>query len=341
MFPVAEELTMMHLTCIVKQVRELCGICSNHFSKGKVRVQREACYYCEGMPLVGVQNNNKLQGGAYDENTTFIPNNYQVYNREEYEILTVDTVNETFYIMNLRTRTIYQNVQLDSDYNMMMPFYAMTIDASQSSRLNMPFTVHELDNPRFSIELANVAMSRSTRLEHIHRADTYQPLGILHHTTRITQVTLCPLSDNTHNTYSDTNIYELWIKGELPYAGHTYLTAEQRLQTHLQDSKRNPITPLHKLLAIVKHKTDVDIRQVKRYCLQNKAQAEYLDMKHIHEKLCEGHELLNVQHDTSEQVKHKDIEVSNNDMRIQADTLNEIAKHKVRRTAGQYNRLSR
>ena len=67
--------------------------------------------------------------------------------------------------MNTRTREIYQNVQIDSMYNMLMPFYAMTIDASQSSQIDIPFTIHELSNKRFSIELANVAMSRSTRLE--------------------------------------------------------------------------------------------------------------------------------------------------------------------------------
>ena len=126
--------------------------------------------------------------------------------------------------MNLRTRKIYQNVQLDSVYNMMMPFYAMTIDASQSSHINMSFTIHELDNPRFSIELANVAMSRSTRLEYIHRVDAYQPIGRLQHTHRVTQVRLFPLNDNTNNKYSDTKIYELWIKGELASVGHTYLT---------------------------------------------------------------------------------------------------------------------
>ena len=325
-FPIAQELTRMHLTCTVKRVREICSIGSDHFSKGRIRTQHEEFYYCEGMPLIGVQNNNQLRGGEYDENTKLVPKNYQVYNREEYEILTLDTVNETFYIMNLRTRKIYQNVQLDSVYNMMMPFYAMTYDASQSSQINMPFTMHQLDHPRFSIELANVAMSRSTRLEYIHRADTYQPLCILQHTKIINQVRVFPLSDNTNNKYSDTKIYELWIKGVLAYVGHTYLTVQQRLDKHLQDSKRNPSTPLHKLLATVNHKTDVEIRQVKRFCLQNKAQAEDLEMKYIHEKLSEGHELLNVQQETSEQVKRKEIEVSKNDMRMQAETLKEISK---------------
>ena len=320
-FPISEELTRMHLTCTVKKVRELCSICSDKFSKGKTRIQREEFYYCESMPLIGVQNNNKLQGGVYDENTKLILKNYQVYNREQYEILTLDTVNETFYIMNMRTREIYQNVQIDSVYNMMMPFYAMTIDASQSSQIDMPFTIHELDNKRFSIELANVAMSRSTKLEYIHRASDYQPTDRLQHTKRITQVQLFPLNDNTSNKYSRTIIYEIWIKGELAYAGHTYLTPEKRLEKHLQDSKRNPSTPLHKVLATVNHKTDVEIRQVKQYCLQNKAQAEHVEMKYIQEKLSEGHGLLNVQQETSEQVKQKELEVSKNDMRIQADTL--------------------
>ena len=325
-FPIANELTMMHLTCTVKKVRELCSICSDKFSQDKIRIKHEEFYYCEGMPLIGVQNNNKLQGGEYDENTTLIPKSYQVYNREQYEILTVDTVNETFYIMNKRTRKIYQNVQLDSVYNMMMPFFAMTIDASQSSQIDMPFTLHELDNPRFSIELANVAMSRSTRLEYIHRVDACQPIGRLQRTKRVTQVRLFPLNDNTNNKYSDTKIYEIWIKGELASVGHTYLTVEQRLEKHLQESKRNPSTPLHKVLATVNHKTDVEIRQVKRYCLQNIAQAEDLEMKCLNEKLNEGHELLNVQQETSEQVKRKEIEVSKNDMRMQAETLKEISK---------------
>ena len=173
-------------------------------------------------------------------------------------------------------------------------------------------------------------MSRSTRFEYIHTADTYQPFGKLQHTQRITQVRLFPLNCNTNNTYSDSKVYETWIKHELAYVGHTYLTVQQRLDKHLQDSKRNPSTPLHKVLATVNHKTDVEIRQVKRYCLQNKAQAEDLEMKYIHEKLNEGHALLNVQQETSEQVKQKEIEVSKNDMRMQADTLKEISKNKVR-----------
>ena len=163
------------------KVRELCSICSDRFSQDKIRIQHEEFFYCEGMVLIGVQNNHKLQGGVYDENTKLVPKNYQVYNREQYEILTLYVANETFYILNMRTREIYQNVQIDSMYNMLMPFYAMTIDASQSSQIDIPFTIHELSNKRFSIELANVAMSRSTRLEYIYKADVYQPIGKLLH----------------------------------------------------------------------------------------------------------------------------------------------------------------
>ena len=39
-FPVADELTMMHLTCTNAKARELCSICSDHFSQGKTRIQR-------------------------------------------------------------------------------------------------------------------------------------------------------------------------------------------------------------------------------------------------------------------------------------------------------------
>ena len=94
------------------------------------------------------------------------------------------------------------------------------------------------------------------------------------------------------------------------YIGHTYLTIQQRLDKHLQESRRNPSTPLHKVLATVNHKTDVGIKEVKKYRLRNKAQAEDLEMNYLHEKLSEGHELLNVQQETPERIKRREIEVS-------------------------------
>ncbi len=99
-FPIADELTMMHLTCTNAKARELCSICSDHFSQGKTRIQHNDFYYCEGMSLVGVQNNGQLKGGVYDEDTRFIPKNYQVHNRQEYNIATLDDVNQTFTLYN-------------------------------------------------------------------------------------------------------------------------------------------------------------------------------------------------------------------------------------------------
>ena len=96
-----------------------------------------------------------------------------------------------------------------------------------------------------------------------------------------------------------------FIKGKLASVGHTYMTPEQRLEKHLQESKRNPSTPLHKMLATVNHKTDVRIKQVKQYSLQYRAQAENSEMIYLHEKFSEGHVLLNVQQQTSEQVRRK------------------------------------
>ena len=148
---------------------------------------------------------------------------------------------------------------------MMMPFFAMTIDASQSSQIDMPFTIHELDNPRFSIELANVAISRSTKLEYIFKANEYQPEHQLQHTKRKSQTKIPALSDYTNNNYAHTKIYEVWIKNELKYIGHTYLTIEERLTQHLQESKKNHRCEFHQYLARVNHSTDVIIKQVKQY----------------------------------------------------------------------------
>ena len=39
----------------------------------------------------------------------------------------------------------------------------------------------------------------------------------------------------TNNNYAHTKIYEIWIKNEFKYIGHTYLSVEQRLTQHLQD----------------------------------------------------------------------------------------------------------
>ena len=303
-FPIADEVTMMHLTCTNTKARELCSMCSDHFSQGKTRIQRNEFYYCEGMQLVGIQNNGQLKGGTYDENTMFIPKNYQVHNREEYEIVTLDDVNNTFSLYNKRNCTILENVEINSVYNMMMPFFAMTIDASQSSQIDMPFTIHELNHPRFSIELANVAMSRSTKLEYILRATNYQPEHALEHTKRSIQVRCFPLNDHTNNKYSATKIYGIWIKGELMYGGQTYLTIEERLRKHFQDSKRNPRDAFHKHLATVNHSTDVEIKEVKRYCLENRAQAEVLEMQYISEMLGKGHKLLNVKLETSQDKKY-------------------------------------
>ena len=77
-FPVADELTRMNLTCTNAKARELCSLCSDQFSQGKARIQRNEFYYCEGMPLVGVQNHAQLKGGVYNEDTVFIPKNYQI-----------------------------------------------------------------------------------------------------------------------------------------------------------------------------------------------------------------------------------------------------------------------
>ena len=114
------------------QARELCSVCSDQFSQGKTRIQRNEFYYCEGMPLVGVQNNAQLKGCVYSEGTVFSPENYQVHNREEYEIVTLDIVNNTFSLYNKRNGEMLENVEINCVYNMMMPFFAMTIDAPQS-----------------------------------------------------------------------------------------------------------------------------------------------------------------------------------------------------------------
>ena len=325
-FPVATKLTMMHLTCTNKKAREMCSVCSDHFSQGKTRIKHHEFYYFEGMPLIGVQNNGQLKGGVYNEDAKFVPKKYQVHNREEYEIVDLDNVNNTFSLYNKRSCVVFENVELNSIYNMMMPFYATTIDASQSSQVDMPFTIHELDNKRFSIELANVAISRSTKLEYIFRASSYQPEHALRHTKRNISVTCYALNDHTNNKYSCTIIYEIWINGELRYVGHTYLTIEERLNAHKQDSKRNPRDPFHKHLATVNHSTDVKIKEIKRYCLENKAQAEALEMQYLNEKIGEGHKLLNVKQETTEDKKKHEIEASSNDMRIQANILKEIAK---------------
>ena len=279
------------------------------------------------MPLTGVQNNGQLKGGVYDEDTNFIPKKYQVHNREEYIILTLDNVSNTFYLYNKRCDTVLENVEINSVYNMMMPFYAMTFDASQSSQINMPFTIHELEHPRFSIELANVAMSRSTSLQYIFRATDYHPEQTLKHTKRYHQVRCFPRNDNTNNNYSRTIIYGIWVDDVLRYGGHTYLTIDERLKKHFQDSKRNPHDPFHKYLATVNHSTDVEIKEIKRYCLENIAQAEAVEMQYINEMLGEGHVLLNVRRETSEDIKQREIEASTKDMRIQATILKEIAKH--------------
>lgn len=325
-FPVATELTKMHLTCTNTKAREMCSTCSEHFSQGRTRLQHHEFYYCEGMPLVGVQNNGQLKGGVYDENTKFIPKNYQVHNREEYEILTLNDVSHTFSLYNKRSGKVLENVELNSVYNMMMPFYAMTIDASQSSQIDMPFTMHELNNQRFSIELANVAMSRSTKLEYIFRASDYQPEHVLQHTKRNISVRCFPLNDHTNNKYSDTKIYEIWVEGVPRYGGHTYLTVEERLKKHLQDSKRNPHDAFHKYLATVNHSTDVEIKEVKRYHLENRAQAESVEMQYVNDMIGKGHKLLNVKLETAEDRKIREIEASTNDMRIQSSILKEIAK---------------
>ena len=44
-------------------------------------------------------------------------------------------------------------------------------------------------------------------------------------------------------------------------------------------------------------------------------------MKHLQEKLSEGHTLLDVQQETTEQMRHKEIELSTDAMIVQADTL--------------------
>ena len=214
-FPVATEFTMMHLTCTNKKSREMCSDCSEHFSQGKTRIKHHEFYYFAGMPLVGVQNNGQLKGGVYNEDTEFVPKNYQVHNREEYKIVDLDNVNNTFSLYKKSSGVVFENVELNSIYNMMMPFYAMTIDASQSSQVDMPFTIHELDNKRFSIELANVAMSISTSLQYIFRATDYHPEQTLKHTKRYHQVRCFPRNDNTNNNYSRTIIYGIWVDGVL------------------------------------------------------------------------------------------------------------------------------
>jgi hypothetical protein len=189
----------------------------------------------------------------------------------------------------------------------------------------VPFTIHEIDHPRFSIELANVAITRATRLENIYISHPIaQPT--LEHTKRKRQVQIFPLKDNTNNRYNNTIIYEVWVKGELRYVGHTYLSKEERLRKHLTDAKRNPNTPFHKMLATVNHETDVLIKDVRRYCLENRAQAEDIEMKYLNEKLNEGHVLYNVKQETAEDKKHREIEASTRDMRIQANVLKEVAK---------------
>jgi len=85
-FPIAEEITKMHLACTVKKVRELCSICSDKFSQGEIRIQHEEFFYCQGMILIGVQNNHKLQGGIYDDNTICVTKNikYIIGNNTKY-----------------------------------------------------------------------------------------------------------------------------------------------------------------------------------------------------------------------------------------------------------------
>ena len=68
------------------------------------------------------------------------------------------------------------------------------------------------------------------------------------------------------------------------------------------------------------------IKQVKQYKLENKAQAETVEMKYLDLKLKEGYDLLNVQTENSDVIKQREIEASTNDMRIQATFLKEIAK---------------
>ena len=64
---------------------------------------------------------------------SLLPKGCQVHNRAEYEIVTLDDGNNTFSLYNKGNSTLLEYVEINSVYNMMMPFFAMTIDASHST----------------------------------------------------------------------------------------------------------------------------------------------------------------------------------------------------------------
>lgn len=145
----------------------------------------------------------------------FRTTSYQVRNRDECGILTLDSVHITFSLYNKNRVSVLEHVERPSDRNMMMLFFAMTYDDSQSSRIDMTFTVHELAQPQSSREIAPDAMARTTILEYIFRATAYQPQPASTHTTRHIQVRFAPLNDSTLNPCSLTLIYGIWINGVL------------------------------------------------------------------------------------------------------------------------------
>jgi len=80
------------------------------------------------------------------------------------------------------------------------------------------------------------------------------------------------------------------------------------------------------MLATVNHQTDVTIDSLGVYNLQNKAQAEEIEMQHVDEAINDGFDLYNVRRNSNAERREKEIESSTIDMRIEANALKEISR---------------
>ena len=159
--------------------------------------------------------------------------------------------------------------------------YASTIDAAQGTRVDVPFSIWEMDHPRFSLNRFNSAVGRAVRADLVHfsNTDTSKQYEWQQYPTH---VYLNDKPQNTDKRYKKTIFYiiTLVLRGvKYYYRGHTILRkAEARLEEHLHLSRTHATDRFHKKLAQADHSlVTIETTHVKHF--SSRAEAEYFEMK--------------------------------------------------------------
>jgi len=150
-----------HPTVTKKKRDELALHCSKAYYDtiaDDQRLEFRGMYYAVGMEIKCINNFE-------------IANSVRVTNKQIFKII---DINKELNVLTIHNKNMDFSLWVDA-FTLNQHFianYASTIDAAQGTRVDVPFSIWEMDHQRFSLNRFNSAAGRAVRADLVHFSNT-------------------------------------------------------------------------------------------------------------------------------------------------------------------------